>query len=1016
MSRIKGYMLKETLNKIYMTDKNGLVWCNQIHDDCPIGERYHIQEKALKLGATAVFFRRKYEKNEIIDSKPVVYIYEREDSFFNSEEHKKLHAEIWSAGDIDVYFIVSKTRIDICNARKPAEVKVSKETFELTVETLGLVSSALEQFNDQRFSAIVFGKGIFWEQADFFHPQNNKLSKDNFFENRLTESNAPFYRLLECLMSVRKYLHKYLDSRMVDKLLIVCILVKFLEVKDGGGTHTINSIYKKENINVKDFADALDQGKCLLVLEELARDIQGNIFNNLSFEEKQEIEHANLKPIADFLRATLDPQKQQYFLWEQYSFKYLPVELISSIYENFLHIERRENAERKEKGIVYTPPFLVNFLVDEVMPLNKAAEYCNQNGLPRFKVLDPACGSGVFLVAAYKRMLEWWKVYHYQQTGHIEPLDKEVCQQILEENIWGIDIHETATFITIFSLTIALLDNLEPKVIWNSLQLHNLKGNIQHRNFFEWSIGNQDKTFDLVIGNPPFNPQSDIKKKDVVSDAQMQLFGMRNKDIPGESFALKFFEGAMFLGEKTCMILPSNALLYNKAQTSQKYRNRIFTKYTIEKIFDFTHLRRELFSAETAVCAVLAYRKESQGQPIEHTVIKRIISTEKKITLEIDHYDRHLVRHDWALDPTKQFIWKTNLLGGGRLFHLIYRLSLLGNLKQFIQNRKKENGEWIFQDGYKNIVGNSEEVISYIYNHDKVSSIRNGEIIFCEKEIHKNFKRPRPENLYKLPLLLIHKKIGNRNLPIGIKEIHSDDYLVFNSSFVGIHAPEQDFRILENIYKKLKQHSETYLLWILTTSPSAMIGQDTAIKKTELDTLPFPENEEYLEFSNTERILQNDVLNYYIHLGKAISEGRGGRKLYEEATTEQLHSFGKTFCDIINPMHAENGMFWQIGDVYQTPEKNFIIYEFIFGLGKQAVPFEIKQTSFQDLNRVLNNIIMNDKENRSAVFTRVTRIYGSRDDYDYLILIKPTATRYWLNSIAIRDADETAWDYYEAGF
>ena len=52
----------------------------------------------------------------------------------------------------------------------------------------------------------------------------------------------------------------------------------------------------------------------------------------------------------------------------------------------------------------------------------------------------------------------------------------------------------------------------------------------------------------------------------------------------------------------------------------------------------------------------------------------------------------------------------------------------------------------------------------------------------------------------------------------------------------------------------------------------------------------------------------------------------------------------------------------------------------------------------------------------SAVFTRITRIYGSQDDYDYLILIKPTATRYWLNSIALRDADETIWDYYEAGY
>ena len=237
-------MLEKQLQKIYITSENGLVWCNNPPKDCFIGERYHIQEKALKLGATAVFFRRTYNGDSIVDSKPVLYIYQRDDLFFNSQEHKDLHAKLWSAGDIDVYFIVSTTRIEIFNARKPADVV--KDTLELSVEELCLVNSALEEFEDQRFSALVFGKGIFWEQDDF--------------KNQLQEENAPFYRLLECLMSVRKYLH---DNRngleetgTIDKLLIVCILVKFLEVKDDGGNHTLNKIYEKDEIKVKNLVVA----------------------------------------------------------------------------------------------------------------------------------------------------------------------------------------------------------------------------------------------------------------------------------------------------------------------------------------------------------------------------------------------------------------------------------------------------------------------------------------------------------------------------------------------------------------------------------------------------------------------------------------------------------------------------------------------------------------------------------------------------------------------------------------
>ncbi len=155
-------------------------------------------------------------------------------------------------------------------------------------------------------------------------------------------------------------------------------------------------------------------------LSELACEFNGNIFDNFLPEEKQQIEQTELSLVADFLRAKLDIPQKQYFLWEQYSFNHLPVELISSIYENFLP---------KEKGVVYTPPFLVNSLIDEVMPLDKAETYFSSN---QFKVLDPSCGSGVFLAAAYKRMLQWWAVNHHKKnTKKIKFPNKKICQQIL---------------------------------------------------------------------------------------------------------------------------------------------------------------------------------------------------------------------------------------------------------------------------------------------------------------------------------------------------------------------------------------------------------------------------------------------------------------------------------------------------------------------------------------------------------------------------------------------------------
>jgi type I restriction-modification system DNA methylase subunit len=86
---------------------------------------------------------------------------------------------------------------------------------------------------------------------------------------------------------------------------------------------------------------------------------------------------------------TIDKQR---YLWEQFSFEHLPVEIISHIYQRFI---------KGGHGAVYTPPFLADLLLGHTMP------YKEMTGKER--ILDPACGSGVFLVGAFKRLINFWK-------------------------------------------------------------------------------------------------------------------------------------------------------------------------------------------------------------------------------------------------------------------------------------------------------------------------------------------------------------------------------------------------------------------------------------------------------------------------------------------------------------------------------------------------------------------------------------------------------------------------------
>ena len=128
-----------------------------------------------------------------------------------------------------------------------------------------------------------------------------------------------------------------------------------------------------------------EPGSCVKLFDELSKHFNGRIFE-LRENERAELAQANLSPVADFLQGDQEPSGQGLF-WPLYSFDDLPVELISNIYEEFLAKKDKENS----KGVVYTPPMLVEFLLDQCLPISPDTL--------KWKIFDPACGSGVFLWA-----------------------------------------------------------------------------------------------------------------------------------------------------------------------------------------------------------------------------------------------------------------------------------------------------------------------------------------------------------------------------------------------------------------------------------------------------------------------------------------------------------------------------------------------------------------------------------------------------------------------------------------
>lgn len=969
----------------YTIQNDGFVFCNDESQAKNKVEWLYLKEsEKFPVRPSAIFFRRFYKNDEAekpYHSEPSVCIFDVKNTFFNSELHKQLHAALWSAGRNEIYILQGTTRLDIINARKPA-AKLGDNDVTLEHEDLLLVKETLEKYDAFKYSIHLFQSGIFWEQDDF--------------KSRIEGNSSPYEFLLKHLLEARKKIHSEvqheLSKQTIDKLLIISILVKFLEeIKVDEDKHTLNEIYQKHDIESKTFAEAIESHKIFDILDELSKEFNGKIFDQFSDVEKQFIQTIDLKSLAQFLDANINIPSQQYFIWKQYDFKFLPAEVISSIYENF--------TGEGEKGVVYTPIHLVNLMIDESMPLDNAKLFENGD----FKVLDPACGSGVFLVAAYKRLLQWWFI------NNEKPIDSKTAKRILEKNIFGVDIEETAVLVSVFGLTTTLLDRLSPKEIWNNLKFKDLsKDNIEETNFKNWINENKEskeKYFDLIIGNPPFNPS----KKGIITAKDFKK--LLNKSVPGNKLSLMFLESALYFGKKVCMVIPSNVFLYNKSKPNHQYRERIFTDYTVEKIYDFTHLRRVLFhkTADTPVLSLMINNEVSEHQPIEHIVIKRQFQSEQKMRFEIDNYDGHIVPFQRAIDETKHFVWKTNLLGGGLLFHLIYRLSLLRTLGEFINDKKRFNN-WNYNVGYIKKHKNKIKVeASFITGQKtiKSKSFEEDGTFTMEVEQSQTFTETRTESLFSPPHIIFQLVLKSK-IPMAFV----DEYLCFNSSFVGISSKNDDKEELLDIYNKLykdEKSSSLYSAFIVSTSSKNLVYHETTLVKEDIDALPFPKNKDYLELSKTEVFIQNDVLNYYRHLAK--SPDGDGKVLFEAITRKdaQLKQFGETYCDAMNEIYETDTQTWQIGTVTQTP--NFTIYRIGFG-EKESLKYQYEKEKTDDVFAFISN----DLQNAGVRFTRVVRYYKHENGFDFVCFIKPNARRYWLNSIALRDAGNTYMDFKKAGF
>lgn len=952
------------------TETTGLYF---LDDENPIDDAYikmHLEESK-QYEPTAIYVTQFDNKQS---SKPQIYIYDNTSNLFSSSEIDELHKRLWNAYKVPMFFIFSKDEVRIYNCLQKPNISDSGELEKISpFETIKIASNINQKLKS--FKAEMFDSGAFW---------------DTEYKDKFLFDNSVYQILLDELKKSREKLieKEILSKKLIDSLLIKSILLRYLEERGVFNEGNENKIpyWNQFKKGATSFTHLFDNSKAIVdLLVDLKKRFNGGIFD-LGDEERKELLNADLTEFKYFLEGNKDGK--QLVLWSRYSFEDLPIELISNIYELFL-----KSKDKEKKGIVYTPPILVNLMIDEIMPLDKPQK--------DFKLIDPSCGSGIFLVGAYKRLIQWWMFKNQWKKP-----STDIARDIIKKSIYGVDKEEGAVHLAIFSLSLALCDTFLPDVIWNNLQFDNLaeSGNVIEKDFFEYIQKKEfDNDFDLVIGNPPFLSDSDssaFKELEKEESRNRPKIDKKVLKLPDRQLALFFLEQSFKLLKDDaylCMIQPSAFLYSNNVQN---FRNYLFEKYKSKQVIDFACLNSSLFKrkgsgANVAVSTVFMQKqKPNMAQDvILHITVRQTFLSKEKIYFDLSHYDFHWLRY---VDVLKQkSIWKCDLMGGSRVKSIIGRLNNFPSLGNYLQEKVNENN-WVYSEGFI-VWENGKNKANYITGKPTLPArafqedgIEDSEIYIFEEEY---FHRVRDKKLYEPPHILIKEKIGRKKLITALRT----DYLTFRDDTIGIHAPSKQIDELINLEQRFKSFGNLYLFYLAASSGQAGVGRATTILKKDIDSLPHPKNNKDLKLSKVEQYFANDTLDYMMDFCK----GNKNSPLLNNATQNHIDEFQIVYCDLLNSMYND----FKPLNTFETD--SFIGCSFYY----KDKPSSVLLESSKELNKNLSSII-NNKIGQNVNIKRVLRFYYENVIY----IIKPKQYRFWLKSIAVRDADETFADLVKMGY
>jgi hypothetical protein len=417
------------------------------------------------------------------DNTPLVYF--KEVNHLDAHDIARIHRTFWNHGGAPVLVLIGRDDVHIYSGLIRPASQYDTGRIPGLVKTLDRASAAVREL----LPAVESGE-FFRQHASSFNPKH-RVDRD-LLDNLQATSDT-------ILASSKGGLEPTVLNALLCRLVFACYLFD----REVVGKTYLESLGLQGRSHLRDVLglEPKTEAKRYLyaLFKQLGQDFNGDLFSDDLDTEADLVSPSYMEPLDHFFRATEVLTGQRSF-WP-YDFSAIPVEAISAIYERLL--QRGDKSE----GAFYTPRFLAEVVLDvALLPLPSLLGH---------RYLDPACGSGIFLVGLFNRIADEWRRHNPQARNDRKARE---LRKILCNNLYGVDINPTACRITAFSLYLAYLDQLSPRDIQELQQAgHKLpavvhfpnqeravvEGHIWCGDFFQ---ENNEYPFDvdLVVGNPPW--------------------------------------------------------------------------------------------------------------------------------------------------------------------------------------------------------------------------------------------------------------------------------------------------------------------------------------------------------------------------------------------------------------------------------------------------------------------------------------------------------------------------------